>query len=236
MFERYTETARRAIFFARYEASQYGSPRIDTEHLVLALLRDSNWTPEVFPRDNSPREAIRKRVDATSVLREKISTSIDIPLSQECRDALTHGEQEADRLNHKYIDTLHLTFGILREEKSFGATLLQEQGVDAAAIESLLAKAPPAKAPPTPADKPLRDLEDRHQLLRVILGPAGQTECIEILMRAVEQAKTLQHDVVMPEHLLLAILLDSNSAAAQLLAQKGVTEEDIRRLLGKGDV
>ena len=26
MFERYTEKARRVIFFARYEASQYGSP------------------------------------------------------------------------------------------------------------------------------------------------------------------------------------------------------------------
>ena len=33
MFERYTEKARRVIFFARYEASQFGSPCIETEHL-----------------------------------------------------------------------------------------------------------------------------------------------------------------------------------------------------------
>jgi len=33
MFERYTEKARRVIFFARYEASQFGSPYIETEHL-----------------------------------------------------------------------------------------------------------------------------------------------------------------------------------------------------------
>ena len=38
MFERYTEKARRVIFFARYEASQYGSPYIETEHLLLGLL------------------------------------------------------------------------------------------------------------------------------------------------------------------------------------------------------
>ena len=37
MFERYTEKARRVIFFARYEASQFGSPCIETEHLLLAL-------------------------------------------------------------------------------------------------------------------------------------------------------------------------------------------------------
>ena len=39
MFERYTEKARRVIFFARYEASQYGQPKIDTEHLLLGLIR-----------------------------------------------------------------------------------------------------------------------------------------------------------------------------------------------------
>ena len=40
MFERYTEKARRVIFFARYEASQFGSPYIETAHLLLGLLRE----------------------------------------------------------------------------------------------------------------------------------------------------------------------------------------------------
>jgi len=40
MFERYTEHARRAIFFARYETSQVGSPLIETEHLLLGILRE----------------------------------------------------------------------------------------------------------------------------------------------------------------------------------------------------
>jgi hypothetical protein len=31
MFERYTEKARHTIFFARYEASQFGSPYIEAE-------------------------------------------------------------------------------------------------------------------------------------------------------------------------------------------------------------
>ncbi|MFZ0862910.1 MAG: Clp protease N-terminal domain-containing protein [Candidatus Sulfotelmatobacter sp.] len=42
MFERYTEIARRVIFFARYEASQFGSPYIETEHLLLGLLREDS--------------------------------------------------------------------------------------------------------------------------------------------------------------------------------------------------
>ena len=40
MFERYTEKARRVIFFARYEASHYGSPFIETEHLLLGIMRE----------------------------------------------------------------------------------------------------------------------------------------------------------------------------------------------------
>ena len=40
MFERYTERARRVIFFARYEASQFGSTTIETEHTLLGLIRE----------------------------------------------------------------------------------------------------------------------------------------------------------------------------------------------------
>ena len=40
MFERYTEKARRTIFFARYEASQFGCSHIETEHLLLGVLRE----------------------------------------------------------------------------------------------------------------------------------------------------------------------------------------------------
>ena len=51
MFERYTEKARRVIFFARYEASQFGAPAIEPEHLLLGLMReDKTLTGRFFPR------------------------------------------------------------------------------------------------------------------------------------------------------------------------------------------
>jgi len=50
MFERYTERARRVIFFARYEASQFGSPTIETEHLLLGILRESKWIVRLLPQ------------------------------------------------------------------------------------------------------------------------------------------------------------------------------------------
>src|SRR5271168_144654 len=79
VFERYTEKARRVIFFARYEASQYGSPFIETEHLLLGLLREDarlfRWMALGFA------ETIRRRVDEHAQKHPPTSTAIDLPLS-----------------------------------------------------------------------------------------------------------------------------------------------------------
>jgi ATP-dependent Clp protease ATP-binding subunit ClpC len=58
MFERYTEKARRTIFFARYEASHFGSPYIETEHLLLGLLRENHELVRLLPQGSG--EFIRK--------------------------------------------------------------------------------------------------------------------------------------------------------------------------------
>src|SRR5947209_11689901 len=61
VFERYTEKARRVIFFARYEASQYGSPYIETEHLLLGLMREDKALANRFLRQQGSIESIRDR-------------------------------------------------------------------------------------------------------------------------------------------------------------------------------
>jgi ATP-dependent Clp protease ATP-binding subunit ClpA len=64
MFERYTEKARRVIFFARYEASQFGSPYIETEHLLLGLLREDK-NPSASRLRVTPRFGRRSRLPWT---------------------------------------------------------------------------------------------------------------------------------------------------------------------------
>ena len=63
MFERYTEKARRVIFFARYEASQFGSPCIDTEHLLLGMLREDKGIAKRLSRPPFTIESIRRRIE-----------------------------------------------------------------------------------------------------------------------------------------------------------------------------
>ena len=127
MFERYTEKARRTIFFARYEASQFGSPYIETEHLLLGLLRADEALASRFHRSHT--ESIREQIEGHTAPKEKVSTSVDLPLSHECKRVLAYGAEEAERLNHKHIGTEHLLLGLLREEKCFAARLLHQQGL-----------------------------------------------------------------------------------------------------------
>ena len=130
MFERYTERARRVLFFARYEASQLGSISIETEHLLLGLIREGKGlTSRIFARSHLSLENIRKEIEGRTVFREKVSTSVEIPFSTETKRVLQHAAEEADRLLHNYIGTEHLLLGILREDRSVAASILSEKGM-----------------------------------------------------------------------------------------------------------
>jgi len=130
MFERYTERARRVLFFARYEASQLGSISIETEHLLLGLIREGKGlTSRIFQRSHLSLDAIRKDIEGRTVFREKVSTSVEIPFSGETKRVLQYAAEEADRLLHNYIGTEHLLLGLLREERSVAASILMEKGM-----------------------------------------------------------------------------------------------------------
>lgn len=136
MFEHYTEKARRVVFFARYEASNYGSQAIESEHLLLGFLRECRdyrrWAP------NLDSDAVRKRIDGRTPQCTPTSTSVDLPLSEESRRVLKFALEEAERLDHKYIGTEHLFLGLLDVSDSVAAKLLIEAGADAASMRAKL--------------------------------------------------------------------------------------------------
>src|SRR6266704_3440590 len=140
VFERYTEKARRVIFFARYEASQYGSPYIETEHLLLGLMREDKALANRFLRQQGSIESIRKEIEGRITIRERISTSVEVPLSAECKRILNMAAEEAERLGHKHVGTEHLLLGILREEKCFGSEILMERGLRLSTLREELAR------------------------------------------------------------------------------------------------
>lgn len=134
MFERYTEKARRVIFFARYEASRYGSTYIDTEHLLLGLLREDGalMTRVLGTRGNASE--IRREIEKGITVRERISTSVEVPLTQECKRILCFASDESTQLGHGYVGTEHLLLGILMASGSIAARILTDRGVNLDAV------------------------------------------------------------------------------------------------------
>src|SRR6516162_7220486 len=129
MFERYSEKARRVIFFSRYEASQFGSPYIETEHLLLGILREDKSLTNRFLRSHAAVESIRKQIEGQTPAGEKTATSVDLPLSNQSKRVLAYAAEEAERLADSHIGAEHLLLGLLREEKCLAARILTERGL-----------------------------------------------------------------------------------------------------------
>ena len=134
MFERYTEKARRVIFFARYEASEFGSAWIEPHHLLLGLLRDSWDVVEPFLKSRDRGVAIRKEIEQRFPRQARTATSVDLPLSHESKRVLAYAAEEAERLRHHSIGTLHLLLGLLREQGSVAAEILRRNGLELEAL------------------------------------------------------------------------------------------------------
>jgi ATP-dependent Clp protease ATP-binding subunit ClpC len=188
MFERYTERARRVLFFARYEASQLGSISIETEHLLLGLIREGKGlTSRIFARSHLSLEGIRKDIEGRTVFREKVSTSVEIPFSTETKRVLQFAAEEADRLLHNYVGTEHLLLGLLREERSVAALLLVEKGmrlntVREDVVQLLNEKTTLTRVKETPLLSEFsRDLTDKgmKNLLDPLVGRSGELERVQ---------------------------------------------------------
>ena len=315
MHDRYTEKARRALFFAHYEASQFGSTTIETEHLLLGLLREAHTTIKRFLGAEISQESIREQIKAHTLILEKTSASFDLPFANESKRVLAYAAEEAQRLGVRLIGTEHLLLGLLREEDGFAARMLHERGVslewsrrevlesysqlraergnimtsavagrlmdEKAATPSVERRQQPRKSFAPYNERARRALlfarleasqlgassiETEHLMLgllregKALLGlfaepvkalqsirakieqrtprgnpsPMGMDlplteECRRALYYGAEEAQKLNRDLIGPEHLLMGVFREEQSLAAQVLRERGISLEEIRK-------
>ncbi|SNS78737.1 ATP-dependent Clp protease ATP-binding subunit ClpC [Granulicella rosea] len=110
MFEKYSEDAKRVIFFARYEASRAGATSIEVEHLILGIgrvdKRLARQLPDLQPED--PGQPWWRRL-----MQSRVSTSVALPLSSASKVILAGVKpDEADRITPEA-----LARSILREQQ-----------------------------------------------------------------------------------------------------------------------
>ena len=189
MFEKYNEKARRALFFARYEASKLGSRVIESEHILLGVLREGEEIiKEIFSRFNIKPEQIRREVEGDRLFVDRISSSAELPLSDESKKILAYAAHEAESMLHQYVGTEHLMIGILRVESSTAARILTAKGLNVYGVREETISILKEKE----ADKQKKELPFLAEYARDLTQMAHQSQFDPLIGREKEVERIIQ--------------------------------------------
>jgi excisionase family DNA binding protein len=150
MWEPFTEHARRIVFSAKDEAARHGESAVSTEHLLLALLLESDCAGvRMLARMGATPNRVRAEMDrrlAATGKRPPEEPSAGEPaqegevvLTPRAKRALELAWNEAHRQNTGYAGSEHLLLGILLEGEGPAAGVLAQMGVT---IEKVRAELP----------------------------------------------------------------------------------------------
>jgi ATP-dependent Clp protease ATP-binding subunit ClpC len=139
MFERYTEKARRVIYFARREASEYGIRQIESEHILLGLFRENPALLQTLLGPDAEETQIRKEIEKIIGRGERFSTAVEIPLTKESKKILTLAAEEADAIARRHIGSAHLLLALIAVRRSRAGRILAAMGFKLHSLRQRLA-------------------------------------------------------------------------------------------------
>src|SRR5213596_3489170 len=130
MWQRFTERARRVVFFAQEEAARLGENYVGTEHLLLGMVRENDSVAaRILDRLGVPLGRIRSDIEK-QVTRGHGNVGQDMQLTPRAKRVIDLAYEEARQLNNNYIGTEHLLLGLIREGDGLGARVLVKLGAD----------------------------------------------------------------------------------------------------------
>ena len=130
MWQRFTERARKVVFYAQEEAQKFGEGYVSTEHLLLGLVRESDSVAaRVLERLGVSLSRIRAEVEK-QLPRGDARPSQDMSLTPRAKRVIDLAYDEARNLNNNYIGTEHLLLGLIREGDGLAGRVLSKLGVE----------------------------------------------------------------------------------------------------------
>ena len=131
MFERFTDKGRKIIILAREEAERHQNDYLGTEHLVLAILRESDGIAlMIIKKMGLSSEQIRLEIERNLPGGGTTMTFGEIPFSPRVKKVIEYAVEEARLLGHNHIGSEHLLLGLLREEEGIGGKILRSLGAN----------------------------------------------------------------------------------------------------------
>lgn len=131
MFERFTDRGRKIIILAREEAERHQNDYLGTEHLGLAILRESDGIAlMIIKKMGLSPEQVRLEIERNLPSGGTTVTFGEIPFSPRVKKVIEYGVEEARLLGHNHIGSEHLLLGLLREEEGIGGKVLRSLGAN----------------------------------------------------------------------------------------------------------
>ena len=126
MFERFTESARKVMALAFYEAEVHNHPYIGSEHVLLALVKEgSGVAAKVLAQLHVKFEALHHEVEKLDQPVSSSPHSASLPFTPRVKEMLDFANDEARQMGHDYVGTEHLLLGLLREHRGVAAQMLE---------------------------------------------------------------------------------------------------------------
>ena len=130
MWQEFTERTRRIIFFAQEEAGKFDLDVVDTEHILLGLVREKdNVACRILDRAGFSLDAIRREVKNQAAHGDK-PKSPEMQLTQGGKRVIDLAYEESKQLKNDHIGPEHILLGLLGESEGLAGRVLAKLGVE----------------------------------------------------------------------------------------------------------
>jgi len=131
MFERFTDKGRKIIILAREEAERHQNDYLGTEHLALAILRETDGIAlAILKKMGLTPDQVRLEIERNLPSGGSTMTFGEIPFTPRVKKVIEFAVEEARLLGHNHIGSEHLLLGLLREEEGIGGKILRSLGAN----------------------------------------------------------------------------------------------------------
>jgi ATP-dependent Clp protease ATP-binding subunit ClpA len=211
MWQRFTERARKVVFYAQEEAQKHGEGFVSPAHLLLGLLREPESVAGCL-MDRLGIDAVKVRADVVAGLpKDKPGPTQDMTLTPAAKNVIDLAYDEARTINNNYIGTEHLLLGLIRCEKEGGPLTANGAALDKA----------------REAVVQIQEEEGKRRESAKQADPVATAKPVPFSSYRSSAFMAFRHPNLSPDFFALILLAEKNTAVSDGLASLGVRAEDL---------
>lgn len=226
LFEKFTEKAVEVVKSAQIFAIEYNHEKIYPEHLLLALLNDTNSIiVKTFAIYKIEIIELKKEIEALLNKRAVIRPAEFVVFSDSSKDIFSKTLEIAKVLGNSYVKPEHLFLAIWDYPKLELTNVLKEKGIDVDKMKSMFYNVLSANKPKKVKHPEAIEKRRRNDRNDSILSMIENSDSSKIFDRAIAKLSTSNYEILGTEQIMQSILEDSESEITKTLAEFGVTAE-----------